>query len=499
MLRLGTPGAAGPSTAPGAAGRALGLAIDAGRPSPLYQQVFDEIAGRIRNGAFPPGFRLPATRELARELRVHRNTLVRVYEDLEHAGLVSSRVGSGTFVLAPPRPEAELDTHAPRGLVATRRPEPSSNREAPILASSDLVDLATAGVANLVDAHADLRRCTEQVFRRMGAAALVDPPAEGVGELRERIAEELGRRGLPASADAIVVTGGTEETLLLLARSVARPGETVLVPSDLRAGERAALAMAGVRATRAPRDGHGPRPGALRRSERSAVRAWLLRAGSSDGDGLERRRELVAWARRARVVLVEDGSFGAVEATGPQLPALRALDGSALFVASFADLIPALRVGFVVAPAAIRDTLVRAKAGFGAGPSALLQHVLARLLDRGCLRAHSDALRAESRARRATLEAALAGDLPAGYRLVPAAGPFFEIALPPVVPAALARRAASRAGVRVAEGAAQTLRISWRAEPAPRLEDGARRLCRALAALAATGPGAPACGAAAAL
>src|SRR5262249_34683362 len=75
-----------------------GLSIDARRDEPLYKQIFDEIAERIRSGLWPPGHRLPPTRDLARQLSTHRNTVVRAYGDLESAGFVSSTVGRGTFV-----------------------------------------------------------------------------------------------------------------------------------------------------------------------------------------------------------------------------------------------------------------------------------------------------------------------------------------------------------------------------------------------------------------
>src|SRR5882762_1712385 len=80
--------------------RSPGLKLDADRSEPLYKQLFDQIVGRVRSGAFPTGYRLPPSRELAVEIGTHRNTVVRAYADLEAAGFVSSTVGRGTFVEA---------------------------------------------------------------------------------------------------------------------------------------------------------------------------------------------------------------------------------------------------------------------------------------------------------------------------------------------------------------------------------------------------------------
>ena len=60
----------------------LGIALHDDLDTSLYQQLFDQIADRVRNGAWPAGYRLPATRALAAQLGVHRNTVVRAFEEL---------------------------------------------------------------------------------------------------------------------------------------------------------------------------------------------------------------------------------------------------------------------------------------------------------------------------------------------------------------------------------------------------------------------------------
>ncbi|MES1209300.1 MAG: GntR family transcriptional regulator, partial [Pseudomonadota bacterium] len=78
--------------------RTTGIAFDESSALPRYKQLFDQVAARIRGRAFPPGFKLPPTRALARQLNTNRNTVVRAYADLESAGFVTSTVGRGTFV-----------------------------------------------------------------------------------------------------------------------------------------------------------------------------------------------------------------------------------------------------------------------------------------------------------------------------------------------------------------------------------------------------------------
>src|SRR5215472_16433081 len=86
------------------------IRLDPKKNEPLFKQIFDQIAARIQTGAFPADYRLPPTRELAKELGTHRNTVVRAYEELESAGFVTSVVGRGTFVAAHLQPDpAVLD------------------------------------------------------------------------------------------------------------------------------------------------------------------------------------------------------------------------------------------------------------------------------------------------------------------------------------------------------------------------------------------------------
>ncbi len=65
---------------------------------PITRQIMDQIRLRCASGSLSPGDRLPSVRELARELTVNQNTVLRVYERLTHEGLLERRHGDGTYV-----------------------------------------------------------------------------------------------------------------------------------------------------------------------------------------------------------------------------------------------------------------------------------------------------------------------------------------------------------------------------------------------------------------
>src|SRR5437763_2277530 len=66
--------------------------------TPLYRQLFEQIASKIRSGEMGRGDRLPATRELAGQLGLNRTTVSAAYEMLEAEGLIAGQVGRGSFV-----------------------------------------------------------------------------------------------------------------------------------------------------------------------------------------------------------------------------------------------------------------------------------------------------------------------------------------------------------------------------------------------------------------
>jgi GntR family transcriptional regulator len=76
------------------------LRIEKGSAVPISRQIADQIATLWASGTLRPGEQLPSVRELARELAVNQNTILRVYERLCGEGLLEMRHGQGTFVAA---------------------------------------------------------------------------------------------------------------------------------------------------------------------------------------------------------------------------------------------------------------------------------------------------------------------------------------------------------------------------------------------------------------
>jgi 2-aminoadipate transaminase len=208
-----------------------------------------------------------------------------------------------------------------------------------------------------------------------------------------------------------------------------------------------------------------------------------------------RRRELVAWARARGVPIVEDDYAEDLELDDqPTPPAMRALDGEVLYTSSFSKrLVPALRIGFVLAPEALRPTLCALQHTASLGSSLLLQLTLAELLERGYGRAHAARMREIYRARRDALCDALEKHLDGRIAVPrPARGVTSWLPLPSAIDLESLGETARREGVLVATGDlfsgartdpepdAHGVRLAYCFEPEERLAEGARRFVKAL-------------------
>ena len=482
---------------------------------PLYQQLFDEIVRRIRNGAFPPGHKLPPTRALAKSVGAHRNTVVRAYEALEDAGFVESTVGRGTFVSAaaaapsaeplPTPPTAHPGTGVPWSRLVSRsvRVEAISrwDRVAQRIQNADVINLTRMQPSDDLLPTALFRRCMDHVLQRLGSRALGYAPREGLPRLREAIREDLARQGVACTAEDILITTGSQQALDLIARALVDPGDAFLVDAMTYAGAVNALGAAGAELLPFSWDAEGPDPTTIPTAANLDLKGAYLMPGAHNPTGrlitAARRTALLAWSRRTGIPLIEDDYAADLHLDDSPVPApLRAEDGEVVYLATYSKkLIPALRVGFVLAPAALRPHLVALKQTVDLGTSALMQHALAEFLERGYLAAHLERVRLEYRRRRDALVAALAEAVPPGFHLrPPASGQALWMALPADFEPSEVFRAAQAEGVlvspstlfQVGGGGERGLRITFCYEPAARLIEGARRLGRALSKLTAT-------------
>lgn len=396
----------------------LPIELDASSTIPLHRQLYLGLRGAILNAQVAPGTKLPSTRALAEALGVSRSTIISSFAQLHSEGYLQATTGSGTFV-SDDLPEEPLPRgHMERGKASIRLSTyGASLAEAGPLEPprrSGLIDFRDGRPAFDAFPHAEWRRALAAAARPDGSSLDYNADPAGHLPLREAIAAYLGRaRGIACSARDVTIVNGSQQAIDLVARVLIEPGDVVALeePGYLGAQRTFAAHGADLRAIAVDRD--GIRIDAL---EVHAAGARLVYVTPSHQFPLgvvlaaDRRRALLAWAERNDAIVVEDDYDSAYRYEGRPIPALYGIDrsGRVVYVGTFSKtMFPALRIGYMVTPPALRDVVHTAKAFADRQSPILEQRALAAFIADGSFERHLRRMRLLYRARRAALLAAL--------------------------------------------------------------------------------------------
>jgi GntR family transcriptional regulator/MocR family aminotransferase len=384
----------------------LGLVLEASSPTPLHRQIGEQVRRAILERRLAPGQRLPSSRLMAGELDVARGTVLLAMDQLIAEGYVVAQAASGLSVAtdlpdemltAPRGPLADPPAAGTGAAPALSRRARTALREAPPTSGFDEAPLAfpTGQPDREAFPFALWARLLEREWRRPSWAIAGALHPFGHAGLRAAIAAYLGAaRGFTCAPESIVITSGVRQSLALLAWLVLDPGEATWIEEPGFIGTREALALAGVRAVPVAVDESGfpvERAIASAPPAKLAIVAPAHQFPLGTVLGLQRRLELLSWAERHAGWIAEDDFDGEYRYAGRPLAPLRALDrsGRVAYLASFSKLLfPALRLSYVVLPAALVPAAEQRMTAVPARPSLLGQGALARFIADGHLATH---------------------------------------------------------------------------------------------------------------
>jgi 2-aminoadipate transaminase len=334
-----------------------------------------------------------------------------------------------------------------------------------------------------------------QLASEHGATSLQYGIGQGTIDLRERICEVMSLSGIEgASPDDVVVTVGGQQALDLIARLFLDPGDIVLAEGPTYVGALGVFQAAQAQVRHVDMDAHGLIPASLEEAiAASDGRAKFLYtiptyqnpAGVTLTES--RREEVLDICERARLLVVEDDPYGMLSFEGDAPLPLRARRRDGVFyVSTFSKTFaPGLRVGWILAPHAVREKLVMASEASILCPSAFAQGAVTQYLATMPWREQIKVYREIYRERRDALLSALSDLMPAGTTWTqPSGGLFVWATLPSgldskaMMPRAVAARVAYVPGTGFyADGTGgRNMRLNFSFSSPERLREGVRRL-----------------------
>lgn len=345
-----------------------------------------------------------------------------------------------------------------------------------------------------LDAVGDL---VNELITERGDVALQYATAQGDPGLREQICEVMAAEGIDAHADDVVVTVGAQQALDLVTRIFVDPGDVVLAEGPSYVGALGTFAAYQADVVHVPMDDEGIIPEALRDTiERVAMSGRRIKflytvPSFQNPAGISlppsRRREILDICRSSGLLILEDNAYGLLGFDAEPMRTLRADDPEGvIYLGSFSKtLAPGLRVGWALAPHAVRDKLVLAAESALLSHSSFNQLAVARYLSTQPWWEQVKAFRELYRERRDAMLGALESLMPEGCQWTRPGGGFFVwLTLPEgldakaMAPRAISSRVAFVPGTAFFAdgGGKRQMRLSYCYPPPDRIREGVRRL-----------------------
>jgi GntR family transcriptional regulator/MocR family aminotransferase len=484
------------------------IPLDRQSEIPLYKQIETYIRQGILSGSLVADTRLPASRQLARDLGVNRITVENAYAELEIEGLIYSRMGSGTYVL-PPNPLLALPRDGSSALwplwqqsvelqfKTTKRKSSDEISMRPTRHPHPISFASGIGDADLFPAE-DFRKVLQTVMRRDGIAALDYGEPNGHAPLRETITHILASQGLQTRSENVLITAGSQQALSLVSQLLLKPGDVILVESPTYSGALDLFRALDFEVVGIPVDGQGMQVDKLEKllqQHHPKLIYTIPNFHNPTGTCLSnpRRRQLIILADRYNIPILEDDFVGDLRYEGRTQPALKALDpgGRVIYVSTFSKiLMPGLRVGFLVAEGPIYDCLVNFKRVNDLATSTLVQRALEAYVTVGRYQSHLRRSCQIFHRRRDVMLSAIQRYLPADICLdPPQGGMFIWLQLPEKLSSERLLSLAWEEGVTFApgngffpdtHGGRNWLRLNFVAQAPDQIEEGVKRLGRAI-------------------
>lgn len=400
--------------------------LKVGGSETLTRQLYGRLRKLILAGSWPPGFRLPSSRDLARHLKVSRNTVSLVIDQLAMEGYIEVVKGRRPIV-SPSKVDLVVERRANQQRTSALRVSSWAER----LRQADWPFLSEGAPRAFLPGRADARafphdiwaRCLRRAARYSGSTLTtgVNRPSLQASLLRHLVEN----RGVNAEMRQILIVPSAQAAIELTARVLLDPGDIAWHESPGYGGAKAALEAAGASVRGIGLD----RAGIEFDKRTDEPRLVFVTPSHQYPTGqlmpINRRRELLAFVDGVGAAIIEDDYDSEFQYDGKPVAALQGLDvsGSVFYVGTFSkSMYSDIRTGYVIVPSDMIGTFERAQRHSGHAVSAHIQEALAEFIDGGYLAMHIRKMSRIYRNRRDHLVQSLISNVGGALTVSPPAG-----------------------------------------------------------------------------
>jgi GntR family transcriptional regulator / MocR family aminotransferase len=400
----------------------LPINVSVSKDKSLQQQVVDQIRGLIANKVLLPGDQIPSSREMAELLGLSRRTVVLSYERLIDEGLIEARPGHGTFIFNQlPSQRIRVDTHA------IDLPQPACvlpKIEKPVQGMGLFQSVSERLPYDFRIGRPDPNLFPRNHWRRL-AIEYLDTFTKAVSDytqpaghllLREAISNHLRvTRGIVCRSEQVIITAGAQEGLNLVGHLLGIHGATVVVEDPCYDGAAKAFQSLGGNLRPVAVTNDGIETEAL--PEEGGRLAYVTPSHQFPFGvtmSFDRRKALIAWARRTGTLVVEDDYDSDFRHNSTPIMALQAVGPECVvYLGTFSKSIgPGLRLGYAVFPDHLVESAIAVKSVMNNGHPWLEQSIMAEFISSGAFEQHLGRMRKTYLDRRNAVISGLASAFP---------------------------------------------------------------------------------------
>ncbi|WP_316860125.1 PLP-dependent aminotransferase family protein [uncultured Cohaesibacter sp.] len=379
------------------------IRLDREDESRLDRQLFLQLRQLIMDGRLSAGSRLPASRSLATDLGIGRNTVLFAYEQLVLEGYVETHGRRGTLVSGATRGFLGMAKNERGDAIHSNDVRLSSTASRMISVARRDLPVSMTFLPGMPDVSQFPHDVWGRLLRRASRQAFNHPEFSGYGyysglpALKKAILDHGSlTRGIVAEADQVMIFSSAQAALDLVARLLLDEGDAALHEQPGYSGMLAALKAVGARTLPINVDRDRPYEG-LDHLLGGEHRPRLVYCTPSHQFptgrlmSLQERLSLLAFSAKQGCFILEDDYDSEFHFTGSPISSLQGLDQGeqVIYMGTFSkSLMPSLHVAYLIVPRRLVEPVKRMVRNVGAVPSGVVQAALAHFIDEGHFRAY---------------------------------------------------------------------------------------------------------------